>query len=235
MKKPDQTRIKAALNKERNELLNRIQNFLEGPLVVLGFLWLVLLVIELLWNLNDTLLWLNYGIWAIFIFDFAVKFLLAPDKSTFMKSNVITMFSLIVPAFRIFRVAYVFRAFRGVRAVRGLRLVKVIGSLNRSMRSLSATMGRRGFGYVLVLTIVVVFIGAAGMYAFENGMEKRPQNLPRCFVVDRHAADHDWLRIPAGKPGRPGAVLSFIVIRLCGFRIFYGYFGQLFYGAGRRS
>jgi hypothetical protein len=37
MKKPDQTRIKAALNKERNELLNRIQNFLEGPLVVLGF------------------------------------------------------------------------------------------------------------------------------------------------------------------------------------------------------
>src|SRR5690606_38399528 len=148
---PSEKKLQQDLKKERYELLYRIQDFLEGPLVVLGFVWLVLLIIELLWNLNEGLLWLNYAIWAIFIVDFIIKFTLAPEKSKFLKGNAITIISLIVPAFRIFRLGYVFRAFRSVRAVRGLRLVKVLGSLNRSMRSLSTTMGRRGFGYVLLL------------------------------------------------------------------------------------
>jgi voltage-gated potassium channel len=220
MEKPDQTQIKAALTKERYELLNRIQNFLEIPLVVLGFVWLVLLVIELLWNLNDTLLWLNYAIWGIFIFDFLVKFLLAPDKSTFLKSNVISIISLIVPAFRILRIGYLFRAFRSVRAIRGLRLVKVIGSLNRSMRSLSATMGRRGFGYVLVLTIIVIFIGAAGMYAFENGTENGLKTYPdalwwTAMLLITIGSDY-WPMSPEGR------VLCFI-LSLYGFAVF-GYF-----------
>ena len=69
-KKPEPEDIKDQLTRERYELLQRIQNFLEGPMVILGFVWLVLLVVELLWDLNDTLLWLNYAIWGIFIFDF---------------------------------------------------------------------------------------------------------------------------------------------------------------------
>jgi voltage-gated potassium channel len=37
------------------------------------------------------------------------------------------------------------------------------------MKSLSASMGRRGLGYVVVLTVLVTLGGAAGMYAFEGG------------------------------------------------------------------
>jgi voltage-gated potassium channel len=37
------------------------------------------------------------------------------------------------------------------------------------MHALGASLSRRGFGYVLALTVMVVFAGAAGMYAFENG------------------------------------------------------------------
>lgn len=36
------------------------------------------------------------------------------------------------------------------------------------MRALSASMSRRAFGYVIVLTLIVIFAGAAGMFAFEN-------------------------------------------------------------------
>ena len=36
------------------------------------------------------------------------------------------------------------------------------------MKSLNATMDRRGFGYVMALTLAVIFAGAAGMYVFEN-------------------------------------------------------------------
>ena len=37
------------------------------------------------------------------------------------------------------------------------------------MRALGASMSRRGFGYVVALTVIVTMSGAAGMYAFENG------------------------------------------------------------------
>jgi voltage-gated potassium channel len=37
------------------------------------------------------------------------------------------------------------------------------------MRALRAALGRRGFGYVTMLTLVVTLAGAAGMYAFESG------------------------------------------------------------------
>jgi voltage-gated potassium channel len=72
---------------------------------------------------------------------------------------------LVVPAFRVVRFARVLRAFR---ATRGLRLIKVVGSLNRGMNALGASLGRRGFGYVVTLTVVMTLAGAAGMYAFEN-------------------------------------------------------------------
>jgi voltage-gated potassium channel len=69
---------------------------------------------------------------------------------------------------RIFRVFRVARLLRLTRVGRGLRLFRVISSLNRGMRALAANLRRRGFGYVIALTLLVVFAGAAGMYAFEN-------------------------------------------------------------------
>lgn len=150
------------LNRERTTLLLRIERVLEGPMVFLGFAWLVLLVIELLYGLTDALEILSLSIWAIFIIDFIIKFILAPHKSRYVKKNWLTILSLIIPAFR------VARFFRAFRALRGLRLVKVIASLNRSMRSLAATMSRRGLKYVVFLTLVVIFAGGAGMYAFEK-------------------------------------------------------------------
>ena len=159
---------KRLLTRERYELLNRLQGALEVPLIVLGFIWLILLVVEFIWGLNYYLQLISLVIWAIFILDFAVKFILAPHKLIFLRNNILTSISLIVPALRVFRLARVFRVIRSVRAVRGLRLVKVVGSINRGMRSLGKTMQRRAFGYVVALTLVVIIAGAAGMYAFEQ-------------------------------------------------------------------
>ena len=57
------------------------------------------------------------------------------------------------------------------RALRGLRLVRIVGTANRSMNALKATLSRRGFGYVAGLTLLVIFLGAAGMLNFENAAE----------------------------------------------------------------
>lgn len=159
---------KQQLESERYELLDRLQRTLEIPMVVLGFIWLVLLLVELIWGLSPVLQLINNIIWGIFIVDFILKFTLAPHKLQFLQKNVLTTISLVVPALRLFRITRAFRLIGTVRATRGLRLVKVVGSINRSMRSLGKAMSRRAFGYVAALTLVVVTAGAAGMYAFEN-------------------------------------------------------------------
>lgn len=154
------------LDRERNKLLISIEKVLEGPMVFLGFVWLVLLIVELIWGLPKTLEYLSLTIWVIFIIDFLIKFFLAPHKLAFIKKNWLTAISLVIPALRIFRI---FRVIRLLRGLRGIRLIKVVASLNRSMKSLAATMKRRGFGYVALLSVVVTFGGAAGMYAIEKG------------------------------------------------------------------
>lgn len=153
------------VNTERRQLLKRIEQLFEGPLVVLGFLWLLFLIIELVYQSNPLLDTLSTIIWIIFIVDFVIKYILAPAKITFLKKNILNIISLAVPAFRILRV---FRFIKLIRFSRSLRLVKVLGSLNRGIKALSATMKRRAFGYVLLLTLIVIFAGAAGMYAFEK-------------------------------------------------------------------
>jgi voltage-gated potassium channel len=160
--------MKKELINERKRLLSSIEKILETPMIFLGFIWLLLLVAELIWGLSKPLELASIAIWIIFIFDFLIKFVLAPVKGVFLKKNVLTMISLVIPALRIFRI---FRFLRLLRSLRGVRLVRIVSSLNRGMKSLGATMKRRAFGYVLILTLFVTFAGAAGMYALEKNTD----------------------------------------------------------------
>lgn len=157
-----------ALRRERHELLQRLEDWLEVPMLILAFFWLALLIAELIWGAS-LLFEISGGIiWVIFILDFGVKFVLAPHKGSYLKQNWLIALSLLIPALRLFRIVRVFRLLQLARVGRGLRLFRVISSLNRGMRALRATLSRRGFGYVVALTILVTLAGAAGMYAFES-------------------------------------------------------------------
>ncbi len=156
------------LVQERYELLQRLEDWLETPMLVLAFVWLGLLVAELVWGESRLFDTLGFVIWGLFVLNFAVEFVLAPSKGAYLKRNWLTALSLLVPALRIFRIVRVFRLLRLARLGRGLRFFRVVTSLNRGMRALGASLGRRGFGYVLALTTLVVLAGAAAMYAFEN-------------------------------------------------------------------
>ena len=160
--------IEEALEKERYELLRRLEDSLDTPMLVLAFVWLALLVVELIWGASLWFEIIGTIVWAIFILDFAMEFVLAPHKIAYLKRNWLTALSLLVPALRLFRVFRVFRLLRLARVGRSLRLFRVISSLNRGMRALGASLSRRGFGYLISLTVLVTFTGAAGMYAFEN-------------------------------------------------------------------
>jgi voltage-gated potassium channel len=156
------------LQRERRELLFHVERWLDTPILVLGFVWLGLLVLELWKGLTPALERAGIAIWAIFIVDFLLRFALAPEKTAYLRKNWLTAISLVVPALRVFRVFRVLRILRVTRAARATRLVRILGSINRSMAGLGRTFGRRGFKYVLALTFVVLLAGAGGMLAFER-------------------------------------------------------------------
>jgi voltage-gated potassium channel len=159
-----------ALEWELNTILHHIEDWLELPMIILAAVWLVLFVIEVIWEASPWVGTLNTTIWIIFILEFLLRFTLAPRKIRYLRSSWLTILALALPALRIFRITRTLRLLQLSRTVRSMRLVRVISSINRGMGALRRTMERRGFGYVSLLTLAVLMVGSAGMYVFESNL-----------------------------------------------------------------
>jgi len=157
-----------AASAARAATLRRMQRRLEAPMLLLSLAWIALFVVDEVRGLGPALTWTSHAIWAVFVVQFAVEFALAPDKRGYLRRNWLGALSLALPALRMLRVVRVLRFTRAVGWLRGVRFVRVVGTFNRGMRALGRTMQRRGAGYVVALTVVVTFVGAAGMFAFER-------------------------------------------------------------------
>lgn len=147
---------------QRVRLLKHLTGMTDKAMVGLSLVWIGLMIADFIGKLSPALLKLNYVIWAIFAADFAVKLAIAPKKLRFLRTHWITVISLILPAFRLLRV------FQALSALRALSLARILTSLNTGMGQLSQSMGKKGLGYVTVVTTIVLFAGAAGMYKFEQ-------------------------------------------------------------------
>lgn len=142
--------------------------FTDKIMTALAFVWLGLMIYAFTKGLDRCLTLLNSAIWCIFILDFVIKFIIAPSKRHYLRTNWLTALALILPAFRILRI------FRFARILRVTRLARVLTSVNRGMAAVGRFMQQRGFGYIISLTILVTFGGAAGMYQFENIVASSP-------------------------------------------------------------
>lgn len=150
--------------RERLTALHELEAWIETPMILLSFAWLVIVVADLIWGPMKLLTFLGTAIWGVFVLEFALRLILAPGKLTYLRRNWLTLLALLAPALRMLAV---FRFLRFARAARGLRLVRIIGTANRGMNALRHTMRRRGLGYVSLLTGAIGLLGAAGMLAFE--------------------------------------------------------------------
>lgn len=165
MSTPDE---REALKQERWHLLETLSSMLDKPMVALSLVWLILVIIELAWGLNPILMQVTNLIWALFILDFALEFLIAPHKPDFLRREWLVALSIILPAFRILRVLRAFPALRAARAVRSVNLLRILASVRRGTMVVRETLGRYGFGYVVGITLLMLFAGAAGMAYFET-------------------------------------------------------------------
>ncbi len=179
---------KAALDQERDELLQHLDDLLEGPMVILAFIWLALLIGELVWGRNLVLEVAGTIIWILFIFHFIIEFILAPHKVAYLKKNWLIAISLLVPALRVFRIFRVFQLLRLAGVGRSASLFQVVSSLNRGMRALRAHLQRRGFGYASPIR------KRSWDVCLRESSSRRTAYLWRCALVDSH--DHDYYGIP---------------------------------------
>jgi voltage-gated potassium channel len=192
------------LDAEEREQLSHIA---EIALTALSFVFLVLLLIELALPLTPAQSgWVELAgwlIWVVFAVDFIVRLALADSKVGHLKRNWLTALALVLPAFRIFRAA------RAVRAVRSLRLARLVTGTNRGALALRRVVGFAGAGYVVVLTVVIWLLGAAGIVYFERGqagatVTSFPEALwwTATTLIQQGAADE-----PVSAEGRVLAVL----------------------------
>lgn len=164
---------KKETSRERFELLVHVSSFLEPIMVGLGIVFLGLLLMEfagvplVLFGANR-MADVMQAIWAIFLGDFLLRLVIAPDKVAFLRSNVLGALSLALPFLR------PLRAFRAARALRGFSLVRLLGGINRGMRALRRITRGSLMLYVAALTIAVVFAGAVGVMYFDRGYTDSP-------------------------------------------------------------
>lgn len=192
------------IEEERESALQQLQDWLEKPMLVLSFVWLALLVVELAWGLNRALWALGQAIWIAFIAEFGLSLLLAPDKLRYVRRNWLKALALAAPALRILRLARFARFARLGATTRGVRLLRLVSSVNRGMNALGGALSRRGFGYVLALTLIVAFVGAAGMFALEKeapggGFDSYATALWWTAMILTTMGSEYWPRTPDGR------------------------------------
>lgn len=167
------------LARERLGLLERLDRLLDRPLTVLSAVWLVLLVVELSTGSLPPLLDVAvYAIWAVFILDFVVGIVIAPDRAAYLRRNWLSAIALVLPALRLLRVFAVLRFLRAGRVLRSTALLRVVTGANRGLDTTARVLGRRGVGYLVAATLLVLVVGAAGMAAFESPASLREAGSP---------------------------------------------------------
>lgn len=165
-----------AAEAERWELLGHIQAALEPVMVVLGLVFLTILLIDFSGtDLTDAQhAWLDRASWAIygvFVFDFALRFVVAPSKRRYLRTNWLTALSLALPVLRPLQALRGLRALRAARASRSLSLVRLVGGINRGIRVLRRVARGQTFAYLVALSTLVVLAGAAGVRYFDRDVE----------------------------------------------------------------
>ena len=141
---------------------------LEWPMLFLSFVWFCILLLEVLRGPTPVLYALGSGIWIIFIVYFGFRLAIVANRPAFLKKNWFFVLAIAVSALRLFPFLQPFALVRVLTATFGMQVIWIFASADQGMRFLRVALGRRGTGYALALTLVVIFSGAAGMLHFEE-------------------------------------------------------------------
>lgn len=99
---------------------------------------------------------------AVFVAEFAARFLAAPNRSAYVRTHWIDLVALIP----------VMRQFRILRLLRLLRLVRTFAGLHRALLHVEQIFGNRQIATIAVVWLAILVLTSFGMYVAENGVNK---------------------------------------------------------------
>jgi voltage-gated potassium channel len=148
--------------------LKALPRKLERPMLFLSFVWFLVIITELVNGITPGLLSLGTVLWVVFVCYFGLRLAIAADRALFLRRNWLFVLAILVPMLRFVPFLQSFPLARALTATFGMQVVWMFASADQGLRSLRRTMGRRGAGYALTFTLVVILAGAAGMLHFEQ-------------------------------------------------------------------
>lgn len=165
--------------KNREELLQRFENWVEIPMMILILVMIATLIIPLVVHLPEeihlTLELIDWTIWAIFALELAIRTYLAEKKLAYLRKNWVDVLVVIVPILRIFRI---FRVTRLLRALRFARVLTLFGKFTNEIRII---FSHHHFHYLLVVLVGLIAIGSALIYYFEQEIPGNSGNFTDAF------------------------------------------------------
>jgi voltage-gated potassium channel len=109
----------------------------------------------------------NWIVWVAFVGEFAALLALAPNKADYIRTAWFELFLIVLtPPFAFVPEAW--QGLRAARAIRILRLLRAFGFLGIGLKVARRLLKRHSFHYVLIATVGVIVLGAAGIFVLER-------------------------------------------------------------------
>jgi len=146
----------------REELLGRLDRYLDVPLALASLVLVLLAIIELTGEVSGPwqgrLTALSWALWGLFFVEFAAKLALAPAKRRYLRGHWLDALIVLLPFLRVLRLARVLQA--------ASRLL-VFGG--RGSQSTLQLLKRRRIGQLAFISAMVILIGATLGFLLETG------------------------------------------------------------------
>jgi len=163
-------------NAPKYQMLLALEKILELPMLILSFVWLCILITELVYGTNPVISNIGTSIWILFIFYYIIRLVTVENRIAFLKKHWLFVLAILVSVLRFIPFLQSFPLVRALTATFGMQVFWIFASAEHGIRSIRRALGRRGAGYVLAFTLVVIFAGSAGMLHFER-ISNDPQSI----------------------------------------------------------
>jgi voltage-gated potassium channel len=142
---------------------DRFSAAVELPLTILALAWLPVLVIPFVIKLSPTLNLtfetIDYFVWAAFVIEYMTKLYLAPVRKKFVTHHLVDLAVIALP---------MLRPLRAARLLRLMTLSRVGIVLMNALRRAKALLSHRGFHFVLLAVILIIFACAGLVLSLEQ-------------------------------------------------------------------
>jgi len=160
------------------ERFERLEKATDLPLALLALLIVPALVLEeratseILRAIAHTINWI---VWVAFCAEYLGKLWLAPDRRVRVRSS---WFDLIIILLSPpFLVPDAMQGARAIRVLRLLRFVRAAAVAAIGLREAAQGLRHKSFHYVALATVVVIGLGAIGIFAVERGQNNNIQSI----------------------------------------------------------